>query len=870
MSSRDFRFPSGEKPRISVKCLVSRLPGEALKEGAAVGKPTGKVNSPRRNTAINSLWLVDRSDETQRSISVNDRQVAPPPGGALFCFAPGDDAISIAWQVDEAAGTARAKLELARDSAPGTVIWSQEWVGAPVVNMLVDKGAVMAGDVQGALDWGVVQIPLNTAVGADANAFPDRQVTVEHAPYILKMTLTPSRGAVTFATTRFDIAIADIRMFWGAAGLIPGGNRADITALYHADTLAAEQVIVTDLTNAARNADQSINNGVRHSIALPCDQYCTAVADMSNDSLFNKHRNQWGDGPRIPLQALIRIRKRDGSPSVNAPHAIGNTKFLWDWESEPENFAATYPNVTARAFIQASVDYRVNDPGGPPGSTNCHFHRGGKRGAGAVPVFPLQSAGSPPQNPVGPFPFVVNACTNRPWAVLSHARTTGGVNTAGYTGVIFQPSRMAKDTYRVTVYAANEPGGGAPPALDCALTAALLQANHPGTPRYSTGYFDVFRKYRGKYLAKAGACGAIVHGTIGTQFACAGVTIQWAPNPGLPFTQVAYNQLFNDTLNQPPPDPITGAPAPAIRQDRGALITKLRQHYIDGNIDQFTGEAVGVAAAGVGWPITFKSWNDFKRPHLINAVTTYLNKPRKVNTMAVSFAALGLRNRGLAANDLKILFYNSLSVARKAKVDQILRNSLVAANLPDSQAAYELNIKNWFIHLLKEMYQRYITLDAFIGFTFIHMDGVYRLKDGVAAGNFTDTDNGGTGGIGPSDASAAQGRKACYMVFLPVNVPPAWAAAPRGRHVVSPSDIISTHELGHDASLCHAPAAPGAPPAGGFDVNCHDSADMLCLMNYDDTSDHLCGLCLLRLRGWARVANAPITGLSNIGANNRV
>jgi hypothetical protein len=41
-------------------------------------------------------------------------------------------------------------------------------------------------------------------------------------------------------------------------------------------------------------------------------------------------------------------------------------------------------------------------------------------------------------------------------------------------------------------------------------------------------------------------------------------------------------------------------------------------------------------------------------------------------------------------------------------------------------------------------------------------------------------------------------------------------------------------------------------------------------MNYDDASDHLCGLCLLRLRGWARVAAGAITGLSNVGANNQV
>jgi hypothetical protein len=830
------------------------------------------VNSPRPATVINALWLVDGADETQRSVSVNDRQMPPGGGGALFCFAPGDDTISIAWQVDSPAGASSVTLELARDAAPGAAIWSQTWNGVPATQMLVNKGAVSSGDVSGAMDWGSVAIPANTAVGADPDAFPDGQVAVEHAPYILKMTVTPTRGAVTYATTRFDIAIADIRMFWGGTALVPPGNRGDIDALYHAGTLAAEQTIVTDLANNGSNPDQTINNGVSHGIELVCNQYCTAVADMSNDALFDKHSRQWGDGPRIPLTAQIRIRKRDGTPSAGAPLAIGNTKFLWDWESIPENFAGVYPDATARAFVQASVDYKVNDPAGPPGSTNCHFERGGKRGTGANPVFPTQSAGSPPQNPAGPFPFVVNACANRGWAVFSHARTTGP--NAGYTGAIFQPSRMAKDTYRVTVYAANELGGGVP-VLDCALSAAQLQANYPATPRYSTGIFEVFRKYNGKYISKSAACGLIAHATIGTKIGPAGIRIAWEPNPGNPFTQVAYQQLFDDTLHQTPVDPDTGAPTPGMRAPRRNLLTQLAQHYLDPQIDQYTGEllpAHGGAGGlpGVGWPITFKSWDDFKRPHLISAVTTYINKPRTINNVRRQYQKLGRRNPGLAQNDLKILFYNQLSAKRQAEVETIMTNSLTAANLPSTQDAYETNARNWFIHLLKEMYQRYIALDAFVGFTFIHMDGTYRLKTGNGAGNFVDLDNGGTGGIGPSDASAAQGMKACYMVFLPVNVPPAWAAAPRGRHVVSPSDIISTHELGHNTSLCHAPAAPGAPPAGGADPNCHDSADLLCLMNYDDASDHLCGLCLLRLRGWARQANGPLTGLSNVGANNRV
>ncbi len=44
-------------------------------------------------------------------------------------------------------------------------------------------------------------------------------------------------------------------------------------------------------------------------------------------------------------------------------------------------------------------------------------------------------------------------------------------------------------------------------------------------------------------------------------------------------------------------------------------------------------------------------------------------------------------------------------------------------------------------------------------------------------------------------------------------------------------------------------------PAGGQSPLLHDAADLRCLMNYDQRSDHLCGFCHLKLRGWATIAS---------------
>jgi hypothetical protein len=58
----------------------------------------------------------------------------------------------------------------------------------------------------------------------------------------------------------------------------------------------------------------------------------------------------------------------------------------------------------------------------------------------------------------------------------------------------------------------------------------------------------------------------------------------------------------------------------------------------------------------------------------------------------------------------------------------------------------------------------------------------------------------------------------------------------------------------------------------------HDAADMRCLMNYDYrtgptlATPHLCGLCVVRLRGWALKATsgAGLVNLSNVSVTNRV
>jgi hypothetical protein len=63
-------------------------------------------------------------------------------------------------------------------------------------------------------------------------------------------------------------------------------------------------------------------------------------------------------------------------------------------------------------------------------------------------------------------------------------------------------------------------------------------------------------------------------------------------------------------------------------------------------------------------------------------------------------------------------------------------------------------------------------------------------------------------------------------------------------------DDTFIHEVGHTLFLAHAPGHFDPPKQpGGFQQDAHDKA-VHCIMSYATGKKNLCGLCLLKLRGW--------------------
>src|SRR5687767_1341005 len=136
---------------------------------------------------------------------------------------------------------------------------------------------------------------------------------------------------------------------------------------------------------------------------------------------------------------------------------LGHATFLWEREDPDEQVGAQCPPPKPNAFIKNAINNYKNgtDPTRAgkdhtyPKGDNCHVDHGGKRGPDATTVFPAQAGYAPAASlTAGKFPFKVEACKTRTWAALSEGWGSGAMK--GRTGIVFQPSRMGGDDYKLT------------------------------------------------------------------------------------------------------------------------------------------------------------------------------------------------------------------------------------------------------------------------------------------------------------------------------------------------------------------------------------------------------------------------------------
>lgn len=224
---------------------------------------------------------------------------------------------------------------------------------------------------------------------------------------------------------------------------------------------------------------------------------------IPGSSEFESYKALWGDGPRIPIIAKIRVKRSDGAASTtdDALKAVGPADCLWDWEDNATDTKIrdwvgqldSDSTALTRDFLEKQMKGDPADEDvAPLGSNNCPVKYGGKRGVNGKPHF------HPPEQSGYPF-SVTPAGGNRPWAAFSKCGT--GAN-AGKTGVLFQPSRMQGDRYRLVVYVAMDKTEfdlkDVKPDKSLRAQVRLLPLKEQ-PPYVVSGEFEVFRRVKLTY-----------------------------------------------------------------------------------------------------------------------------------------------------------------------------------------------------------------------------------------------------------------------------------------------------------------------------------------------------------------------------------
>ncbi len=462
------------------------------------------LQSTDRNThdvwfcGVSKLWL-DTPGKTGPRDKAWDKAHDPAPDNApaRWFFAPREETVDIGWtfcgrtaSTTHMANQVVAVLELfgRGDSAP---IWRKGMLWKPGTcplngktqfNGCLDPQTLLAadGDPDVKIHW------------LDKDRFPDGVLTVDRSPYKLKLTLVKA-GDLRKCPSKwvyFDVLVGRIILRWGKDTMLRDRPvDPSIPNTYPAKVLACEKAILQELVTANPKPE---NDNV-NKVILPSNLFAIRKLGATDTEEnfkgqvdFEEYKKLWGDGARIPLLAKVAILTSTGKGTIGVPEALGRTRVLWDWtDPQADRWKDALSGGAApqtQNFLQDA--YKEHDKTATPASCNCPKDFGGKRGDNSATVFP-------DNQPDATFPFKVEAAgVERPWSAISDFGKLEDKQRDD-SGVIFQPVRMAGETYtlQATVWFPDSQLDDQP------IDIPRLQTK--------TATFKVFRRVKVWYLKRA-------------------------------------------------------------------------------------------------------------------------------------------------------------------------------------------------------------------------------------------------------------------------------------------------------------------------------------------------------------------------------
>ncbi|WP_163993336.1 hypothetical protein [Pyxidicoccus caerfyrddinensis] len=815
--------------------------------------PVQACNAPPQ-CAITQLWLSPASALPQSFNPNNNPEVAAADRGR-YRVAPTVDDIRIHWELSGREYVESLELELYRhDDIPAVPLWTKkiDFAGLAAKNGDTPFNSLDDLPVERACSDPSAAAPV-IARHYVPTEFPDDCLTVEHSPYKLKATITPRPGNVATYPVRWlyiDVLVGDILLELGPGAIVPNMPFIGMPA-ERQDFERRNQIVHAELAQQLAGSMSIDAGGDALQVLLESNVFGRDSWEWYSNAFFSAYAALWGDGPIIPIIARVQVRDAAGA-SVDAPRALGNARFLWDWEGAKHS-PGTIPDKDVKAFLADAVHYKPGD--WPHGLDNCHVDHGGKRGPGSSPVFepngaPVdspQAANGYAKNTVNPIaaqmPFKVEAAGTRTWAAYSYARTEG--LGAGQTGVPFRPSRIVGDGYTLTCYFAPSNVN-----LDVAnRTAAELRADAGTLPHATSREFTVRRLMQvARHWKKTAAIqqGIFSWDRVKALLGHTGIELRVPPAASV-VVAVDYQNAFQRSW-----DAIHMLP-------RCACLPPAQQDVND-------------------WGVNFRDYAQF-----VAEVEAHVHRCRGFITsdMDISHNAIVLRQRtGLGIHTR--LWYSDDLILEDAnllgKPDQEIAKALLKEHKLTSEKLYKEKCKEWSSTILHDVCDELTDpdIEGLHLFQFDYQDNF--LNWSMAAEAYTSRTNRTTCRECANVLTVKQREErecACGTRLRGnsgiVSIYPwsryqdarTWREqgfALLGKMVGATPEISMTHEIGHHLFMPHAP--PGTSKAGSHPTF-HDDGTWTCIMSYNvaqASSLTFCGLCTLRIRGWSMGATPAPTG----------
>ncbi|HEY8376295.1 MAG TPA: hypothetical protein VIK91_07390 [Nannocystis sp.] len=483
-------------PRDARQKAYRALPKQAV---LGIGGKDGEVHALRvlRSDFVGVTRLYLSAGKLVSTSIHNGAGTAKPGKIEAFWFCPGADSVTVSWKVRHPADIEKATLTVwaARLDRPISVV---ELSAADLMN---GKGAV-----PGCTGGKRLEEVLDLAHGAHADQFPRGVLTVEHSPYRFELTIQKKSGSQrevypSTAWTFTHVLVHSIALERGELAQLPPGPPPGV----HAELARRSEQAERDLVKTFIAANKPLTDDAVIELDAPVfDGDYIDPAHPLNPTPSDVHdglKLLWGEGPRIPLRALVKVRKADGTAATytQSSAALGRVRLMWDWRDDPSRVDAWLKGTRGRysSISRSYIDSVMKTAAaGPRDSVNCPQQYGGRRGA-AAPVFQQCAAKFAASN------AVTGAGAGRPWAAISEM---GAGRMAHISSVLFTPGIIVGDQYKIAVYLTSSENDASSnrddkPVLHVAeppgkrLSDAIAAVSKDRRPPFAeTGYFELQRR----------------------------------------------------------------------------------------------------------------------------------------------------------------------------------------------------------------------------------------------------------------------------------------------------------------------------------------------------------------------------------------